>query len=71
VAVNVFEAGLMHVLVGVLSPVLMGVAVLVRDMVVLMRGVRMAVSFVAVAVFVCVRGVMGVLGHVLSLLPIC
>jgi hypothetical protein len=61
----------MYVLVGVLSPVLMGVAVLVRDMVVLMRGVRMAVSFVAVVVFVCVRGVMGVLGHVLSLLPIC
>jgi hypothetical protein len=40
VAVDVFEAGLMHVLVSVLSPVLVGVRVLVRDMVVLMRGVR-------------------------------
>jgi hypothetical protein len=71
VAVNAFKAGLVHVVMGVLGSVLVSVGVFVGDMVVLMRGVRMAVSFVAVAVFVCVRGVMGVLGHVLSLLPIC
>ena len=41
VAVHVFETGLVHVLMGVLGSVLVGVGVLVRDMVVLMRGVRM------------------------------
>jgi hypothetical protein len=64
VTVHVFQAGLMHVLMGVLGPVLVGVGVLVRDMLVLMRGVRMRVSHIGVLVFVRVRGVMGVrLGH--------
>lgn len=64
VAVNVFEAGLVHVLMSVLGSVVVGVRVLVRDMVVLMRGVRMCVSHVAVVVFVRMRRVMGVLlGH--------
>jgi hypothetical protein len=64
VAVHVFQAGLMHVLMGVLGPVLVGVGVLVRDMLVLMRGVCMSVRYIGVLVFVRVRDVMGVrLGH--------
>jgi hypothetical protein len=64
VAVHVFQAGLMHVLMGVLGPVLVGVGVLVRDMLVLMRGVCMRVRYIGVLVFVRVRDVMGVrLGH--------
>jgi hypothetical protein len=64
VTVHVFQTGLMHVLMGVLGPILVGVGVLVRDMLVLMRGVCMRVSHIGVLVFVCVRGVMGVrLGH--------
>jgi hypothetical protein len=64
VAVHVFQAGLMHVLMGVLGPVLVGVGVLVRDMLVLMRGVCMSVRYIGVLVFVHVRDVMGVrLGH--------
>jgi hypothetical protein len=41
--VGVFETGLMHMLMGVLGAVVVAVRVLVRDMVVLMRGVRMGV----------------------------
>jgi hypothetical protein len=41
VAVHVFEAGLMHVPMSVLGPVLVAVRVLVLDVVVLMRGMRM------------------------------
>jgi hypothetical protein len=64
VTVHVFQTGLMHMLMGVLGPVLVGVGVLVRDMLVLMRGVCMRVSHIGVLVFVRVRGVMGVrLGH--------
>jgi hypothetical protein len=66
VTVHVFQTGLMHVLMGVLGPVPVGAGVLVRDMLVLMRGVCMRVSHIGVFVFVfvCVRGVMGVrLGH--------
>jgi hypothetical protein len=63
VAVHVFQAGLVHVLMSVLGPVVVGVGVLVGDMVVLMRGVRMRVSLFAMRVFVGVRGVVGVLGH--------
>lgn len=66
VAVNVFEAGLMHVLMSVLGPVVVGVGVLVCDVLVLvlMCGVRMCVSQVAVLVFVCMRRVVGMLlGH--------
>src|SRR5262249_30964273 len=50
VAVRVFQAGLVHVLMSVLGPVVVGVGVLVGDMVVLMRGVRMAVSLFAMVV---------------------
>ena len=40
VVVHRFEIGLVHVLMGVLGSVVVGVRVLVRDMVVLVRGVR-------------------------------
>jgi hypothetical protein len=64
VAVHGFEVGLVHVLMGVLGSVVVGVGVLVCDMVVLVRGVRMGVSDAGVAVFVGMRRVMGVvLGH--------
>jgi hypothetical protein len=61
VVVHVFEVGLVHVLMGVFGPVLVGVGVLVRHVVMLMRGVRVGVSLAAMFVFVCVRCVMGVL----------
>jgi hypothetical protein len=62
--VNVFEARLVHVLVGVLGSVFVGVRVLVCQMVVLMRGVRMRMGHFPVLVFVRMRRVMGVrLGH--------
>ena len=64
VVVHIFEVGLVHVLMGVLGSVLVGVGVLVRHVVVLMRGVRVRVSLAAMVVFVCVRRVVGVLvGH--------
>jgi hypothetical protein len=64
VAVDVFKAGLMHVLMSVLGPVVVGVGMLVRDVVVLMRRVRVCVRLFAVVVFVRVRRVVGVLlGH--------
>ena len=64
VAVRVFETGLVHMLMGVLGSVLVGVGVLVGDMVMLMCGVRMCMSRIAMLVFVGVRRVMGVkLGH--------
>jgi hypothetical protein len=40
VGVHTLEIGLVHVLMRVLGSVIVGVGVLVRDMVVLMRGVR-------------------------------
>jgi hypothetical protein len=46
------EAGLVHVCVGVLGPVLVGVGVLVLDMLVVVRGVRVRVRNAAVLVFV-------------------
>jgi hypothetical protein len=61
VVVHAFEVGLVHVLMSVLGPVLVGVGVLVRHVVVVMRGVRVRVSFAAMVVLVCVRCVMGVL----------
>ena len=64
VVVNGFEAGLVHVLMSVLGSVFVAVGVLMRNMVVLMRGVRMRVSLVAVLVLVRVRRFVGVLpGH--------
>ncbi len=63
-AVGFLEAGLVHVRVGVLSPVAVGVRVLVGHVVVLMRGVRMRVSHLVVVVFVRMRRFVGVLfGH--------
>lgn len=64
VAVRVFETGFVHMLMGVLGSVLVGVRVLVGDMVMLMRGVRMCMSRIAMVVFVGVWHVMGVhFGH--------
>jgi hypothetical protein len=64
VAVNVFEARLVHVLVSVLGSVFVCVWVLVCHMVVFMRGVRMRMGHFAMLVFVRMRRVMGVLlGH--------
>ena len=58
------EAGLVRVCVGVLSPVLMGVSVLVLDMLVVVRGVRVRVRDTAVLMLVRVQPFMGVLfGH--------
>ena len=65
-AVCLFQAGLVHVLVRVLGPVGVGVGVFVADVVVLVGGVRMGVRLIAVLVLVLVgvRRVMGVLlGH--------
>jgi hypothetical protein len=61
VAVNFLEAGLVHVLMGVLGPVVVCVAVLVLDVLVFMRGVRVCVSDPAMLVFVRMRSFMGVL----------
>jgi hypothetical protein len=66
VAVYLFQAGLVHVLMSVLGPIFVGMRVLVSDMVVLMRGVRVCMSLFAVLVLVLVRVrcVVGVLlGH--------
>jgi hypothetical protein len=67
VAVYRFEVGLVYVLMSVLGSVVVGVGVLVCDMVVLVRGVRVRVGHAGVAVFVRMRRVMGVvLGHDVS-----
>ena len=64
VAVRLFQARLVHVLMSVFGPVVVGVGVLVGDVVVRMRGVCVRVSLLAVLVFVRVRRVVGVLiGH--------
>jgi hypothetical protein len=61
VAVSVLESGLVHVLVSVVSPVLVGVRVLVLNMLVLVSGVRMGMRRLAVLVFVRVRFLVSVL----------
>ena len=73
VVVNVSEVGLVDVLMGVLRSVLVDVGVLVRDMLVLMGGVRVRVGHAGMLVVVRMRRVMGVLlGHgVISLCEIC
>jgi hypothetical protein len=64
VAVSLFEAGFVHVSVGVLGSVVVGVGVLVLDVLVFVRGVRVRVSNPAVLVLVRMRPSMGVLfGH--------
>jgi hypothetical protein len=60
VVVRFLQAGLMHVSVAVLGSVVVRVGVLVLDVLVLMRGVRMRVSDAAVFVLVRVRPFMGV-----------
>ncbi|OBH05875.1 hypothetical protein A5695_06410 [Mycobacterium sp. E1747] len=63
-AVNVLNAGLVHVLMAVLGAVGVAVVVLVLDVVMLVRGVRMRVGHAAMVMFVRVRLVVGVLlGH--------
>jgi hypothetical protein len=64
VAVRLFQTGLVHVLMSVLSPVVVGVGMLVGDVVVRMRGVFVCVRLLPVLVLVRVRCVVGVLlGH--------
>jgi hypothetical protein len=64
VVVSFLEAGFVHVPVGVLGSVLVGVGVLVLDVLVVVRGVRVRVSNPAVLVLVRMRPFMGVLfGH--------
>jgi hypothetical protein len=67
VAVSVLETGLVHVCVGVLAPVMMGVGVLMLDVLMVVIGVRVRVRDLAVVVFVRMRVLMGVrCGHVRS-----
>jgi hypothetical protein len=69
VAVSVFQAGLVHVLMRVLGSVVVRVVVLMCDVVVLMRGVCVGMRRFAVLmlVLVCVGRVVGVLlGHSFS-----
>ena len=60
VVVSVLQTRLVHVVVAVLSPVVMGVGVLVLDMLVFVRGVRVRVRDVAVLVLVRVWFFVGV-----------
>jgi hypothetical protein len=69
VAVRLFQAGLVYVLMGVLGPVVVSVGVLMSHVVVCMRGVRVGVGLLAVLVLVRMRRIVGVLlghGHLLS-----
>jgi hypothetical protein len=61
---SLFQTGLVHVLMSVLGSVVVGVGVLMGDMVVLMRGVRVGVCHFAMVVFVRMRRAVAVLlGH--------
>ncbi len=69
VAVNVFQAGLVYMLMSVFGPIGVGVGVFVLDVVMLVCGVCMRVGHVAVLVFVRVwRVVVVLLGHQCRLL---
>jgi hypothetical protein len=61
VVVSFLEAGLMHVPVAVLGSVVVSVGVLVLDVLMFVRGVRVRVSDPAVLVLVRMRPFMGVL----------
>jgi hypothetical protein len=61
VVVNFLEAGLMHVPMGVLGPVVVGVGVLVLDVLVFVCGMRVCVTDPAMLVLVRMRSFMGVL----------
>jgi len=64
VLVNLLESGLVHVRMGVLGPIMVGMGVLVLDVLVLVIGVRMRVLDAAVLVLVRMRALVGVLfGH--------
>jgi hypothetical protein len=71
VVVNLLETGLMHVSVAVLGSIVVGVGVLVLDVLVFVRGVRMRVSDPAVLVLVRVRPFMVVLFSHLRSSPLC
>ncbi|ORW59868.1 hypothetical protein AWC20_01650 [Mycobacterium parmense] len=60
VTVHVFQAGLVHVLVGVLCSVGVGVGVGVLDMVVFVHGMRVLVLNAGVLVLVRVRSLVAV-----------
>jgi hypothetical protein len=69
VAVSLFQSGLVRMLMSVLGAVVVGVAVLMCDVVVLVRRVCVGMCHFAVLVFVRVWRVVGVLlGHGYSLL---
>jgi hypothetical protein len=71
VVVSFLEARFVYVSVGVLGPVVVGVGVLVLDVLVFVRGVRVRVRDTAVLVLVRMRPFMGVLfGHLRSS-PLC
>jgi hypothetical protein len=74
VFVNFLEAGLMHMSMGVLGPVVVGVSVFVLDVLVFVRGVRVCVGGIAMLMFVRMRPFMGVLfshsDHLLRSKPI-
>lgn len=64
VVVRFLEARLVHVAVAVLGSVVMGMGVLMLEVLVFVRGVRVRVSDSAVPVLVRMRPVVGVLfGH--------
>jgi hypothetical protein len=69
--VSFLETGLMHVSVAVLGSVVVGVGVLVLDVLVFVRGVRMRVNDPAVLVLVRVRPFMVVLFSHLRSSPLC
>jgi hypothetical protein len=71
VVVSFLETGLMHVSVAVLGSVVVGVGVLVLDVLVFVRGVRMRVSDPAVLVLVRVRPFMAVLFSHFRSSPLC
>jgi hypothetical protein len=71
VVVSFLKAGLVHVPVGVLGSVVVGVGVLVLDVLVLVFGVRVRVSDTAMLVLVRMRPFMGVLFSHLRSSPLC
>jgi hypothetical protein len=71
VVVRFLEAGLMHVSVAVLGSVVVGVGVLVLDVLVFVRGVRVCVSDSAVLVLVRMRPFMVVLFSHFRSSPLC
>jgi hypothetical protein len=71
VVVSFLEAGLVHVSMGVLGSVVVGVGVLVLDVLVFVFGVRVRVSDIAVLVLVRMRSFMGVLFSHRQSSPLC